>query len=132
MTIVETVTALVLFAMFITGACRVIVIQRQIMDKARDHYIAANIAKNQLEQIRNALDTGGYEQIFSMDEDRVSVDEKGDRYDNGKFRRTTAIRAVDADLAEAVITVELLDRVKMEFDGENAHLRSFIARPNDA
>ena len=128
MTIVETIVALVIFAVFISGAVKVIMAQRQVSDKARAHYTAINIAKNQIEQVRNTS-TQNYNQIISMAEDKVRVNKDGVPDDFGKFRRTTLILDTSTDdLFEIDVKVDIFDPISLEFKGENEHIKSYMAK----
>ena len=129
-TIVETIVALVIFAIFITGATRVIMAHRQVSDKARAHYTAINIAKNQIEQVRNTLETSDFSQLRNKEERSpgIQVDSKGEPSDVGKFMRVTEINKINDDLAEIVVTVQILNRTKLTFGTENSHLKSYLSR----
>ncbi|MDF7825192.1 hypothetical protein P4B35_14305 [Pontiellaceae bacterium B12227] len=102
---------------------------RQVTDKARAHYTAVNIAKNQIEQIRNTLTRIGYDQIFNNEEKEIQVAANGEVSNLGKFRRTTEITSVNDGMVEIVVTVEILDRKKLKFGKESEVLRTYLARP---
>ncbi|WP_372794649.1 hypothetical protein [Pontiella sp.] len=127
--LIETVVALSLLAVFIAGSCRTIVAHRKIVDKARAHYTAVNIAKNQVEQIRNTISSVGYDQIYNNAEKDIQVAYNGEVSDVGKFRRTTEVIQVDENLTEIVITVQIINRISLEFGTEKEVLRTYIARP---
>lgn len=128
-TMVETMVALAILATFITGAARVILTHRQLADKARAHYTAINIAKNQVEQVRN-MRRADYAQIFAMTENGVIVNAEGNHDSiNGKFRRTTTITA-DANndyRLDIDVLVEIKNPVTLGFEGEGEHLKSYMA-----
>ena len=50
--VVEVMIALSMFGLFTAGTCRMLVAHRKILDSARDHYIAANLAKDRIELAR--------------------------------------------------------------------------------
>ena len=127
--LVETVIALFLFAVFITGACKVLLAHRQLTDYARDHYTAVNIAKNQIEQIRNTMARAGYDQIYENGEQNIRVASDGEKNTDGTFRRSTTINKISEDMAEIVITVEIIDRRTRSFGSKSEMLRSYLARP---
>lgn len=127
-TIVETIVALVLFAMFITGATKVLMSHRQLTDKSRAHYIAINITKNRIEQVRN-MRRADYEQIGNMMESDTLVNAKSEITPNGKFRRTTKIHTTPVlGLLEIDVTVEIKNPITLQFSGENEHLKSYMAK----
>ncbi len=127
-TIVETLVALVLFATFIGGAGRVILSHRQVADQARHHYIAINVAKNQIEQVRH-LRSSDYQQIYDMQEENTRVNNEGETDEAGKFTRTTTINFINADLLEVVVTVNIQNPVTLTFD-ESETVQSYIAKLN--
>ena len=128
-TIVETIVALTILATFIAGAARVILAHRQLSDKARAHYTAINLAKNHIEQVRN-MRRADYAQIFAMTENGVPVNADGDPDSaNGKFRRTTII-TVDTNNIYRLgieVTVEIKNPITLAFEGENEHVKSYMA-----
>ena len=128
-TIVEVIVALVLFATFIAGAVKVILAQRQLSDKARAHYTAINLCKNQIELIRN-LRRSDYDQLLAMEEAGVRVNAEGIKDENGKFKRFTTITPDPNNdyRLEAAITVKIINPITLEFGNENEHLTSYISK----
>ena len=126
--IIETLFALGLLATFISGAGKSIMMTNQLSDTAQSHYTAINIAKNQIEQVRN-LRRAEFEQILALQESGIRVDENGRIDANGSFRRVTTITKDSHNdfLIEVYVKVEILDRVFRRFDGEHEELRSYIA-----
>ena len=131
MTIVETIVALVIFATFISGAVRLIMMQRQITDKARMHYTAINIAKNRVELVRN-MRTADYQQILAMEEAGSPIDQDGlpDNPLLSKFMRIT--RIIDdpnnAYRLEIEVEVKIRNPITLTFEGENEHIKSYMAQ----
>ena len=123
MTLVETLVALGLFAMFVAGMAGIVVMSRQVTDQARSHYQAINIAKNRLETTR----TFGFDEVGLFEEDEVRIDVDGSPDSDGRFRRTTVISNITPQLVQVMISVEMLDRISLEFEGEEEVLRSRIA-----
>lgn len=128
-TLVETVVSLFILALFIAGSCKTIIAHRKVVDKARAHYTAVNIAKNQIEQIRNTISRIGYDQISNNAESNIQVASDGEINNLGKFMRTTEIIKIDDGMSEIIVTVQIMDRIKLEFGKEQEVLRTFIARP---
>ena len=128
MSITETLIALAIFAIFIAGAGRVILAHRKLTDKARMHYIAVNIAKNQIEQVRN-MRRSDYDQISSMEEIDIPVDEDGVPDTSGVYRRTTTISTTSVpDLHDVEVTVEMMNPITLQFEGEEEQVKSFMAK----
>ena len=96
MTVVETVVALTIFAVFTTGACQLLLSHRKVSDMARAHYTAINIAKNRMELVR----TFDFGQVDDFLEDKVVVDASGVPDAVGNYRRTTEVSNVSSNLLE--------------------------------
>lgn len=126
--IIETLFALGLLATFISGAGKSIMMTNQLSDTAQGHYTAINIAKNQIEQVRN-LRRAEFEQILALQESGIRVDETGRIDPNGNFRRATTITKDSQNdfLIEVYVKIEILNRVSRSFEGEHEELRSYIA-----
>lgn len=127
-TLIESLFAIALLATFITGAGTTIVMTHKLSDKAQDHYTAINIAKNQLEQVRN-LRRSDYDQILALQETGTRIDETGGPDTHGLFRRTTTITIDSRNdyLIEVSVRVDLLNRISRRFEGEHEELKSYIA-----
>ncbi len=118
---VEALVAVVLFALFITGAAKMLLTHRQMTDMARAHYTAINIAKNRLELVR----TFNFDQRGDFTEDKVLINGIGQPDMNGNYRRTTEFIQVSSNIIEIVIDVDIKDRKTLQFDGQTESLRSF-------
>ncbi|MEE9367524.1 MAG: hypothetical protein V3V05_01540 [Pontiella sp.] len=121
--VVETMVALALLAFFITGSCKILFAQRKLADKSRGHYSAINIAKNRIELCR----TFEFGQMNDFVEQDVMVDLSGVADIDGKFRRSTALSVVSSNIVEMVVTVEIRNRMSLDFDGENEELSTYFA-----
>jgi type II secretory pathway pseudopilin PulG len=124
MTVIETVVALVIFALFTTGACKLLMSHRRVTDMARDHYTAINIAKNRLELVR----TFHFGQVDKFLEDDVIVDASGVPDMLGNYRRTTAVSNVSSNLLELTVTVDIRNRRTLAFNPANQQLSTYFAR----
>lgn len=120
---VEALISLVLFAIFITGGCKLLLAHRQITDMARAHYAAANIAKNHLELIRSF----DYSQRGNFSETDVLVNEIGIPDSNGRYRRNTEYTSVSSNIVEIMVTVDIMDRKQLAFTGRSESLKSYYA-----
>lgn len=121
-TLIEAVTALAIFGMSVGGACQLSLHTKMLGDQARWHYQSIGLAKNRMERIRVLP----FHQIEGCVEDRVRVDRNGVADEGGHFRRTTTVNSLGMELKEVQISVETLNRVTLEFDGEGQEVRSFI------
>ena len=123
MTIVETLVALGIFAVFSTGACKLLLSHRKISDMARAHYTAINIAKNRMELVR----TFDFGQVDDFIEDAVVVNSSGTPSTDGNYRRTTAVSNVSSNLMELTVTVDIRNRQTLIFNPANQQLNTYFA-----
>jgi type II secretory pathway pseudopilin PulG len=123
MTVVETLVALTIFAVFTTGACKLLMSHRQISDMARAHYTAINIAKNRLELVR----TFDFGQVDDFLEDKVVVDASGVPDSMGNYRRSTEVGNVSSNLLELTVTVDIRNRQTLVFNPANEQLSTYFA-----
>ncbi|MBN1558326.1 MAG: prepilin-type N-terminal cleavage/methylation domain-containing protein [Lentisphaerae bacterium] len=123
LTLVEVMVSIMIFAICIGGICWMMVMSKQLSDRARDHYLAANLAKNRIERGRT-LEFDSLDQ-FEMDE--VVVDAEGRPDGNGFFRLTTTVSNVNATLKEIVVEVDIRDRKTWGFEGEREEARTLYA-----
>jgi type II secretory pathway pseudopilin PulG len=121
--IVEMLVALVVFAIFVAGACKLLVSHRQMSDMARAHYTAVNIAKNRLELVRSFE----FGQVDGFLEDKVEVDASGAPAELADYRRSTSVIGVSSNIYELAVTVEIRDRKTLQFSGRQEELTTFFA-----
>ncbi|MCF7864854.1 MAG: prepilin-type N-terminal cleavage/methylation domain-containing protein [Kiritimatiellales bacterium] len=122
-TFIEALVAMSIFAIFITGACQLLVSHRKIMDMARDHYTAANIAKNRLELVR----TFDFDQIPQLTESAIVVNDAGIASTQGHFRRSTTVNTLNTNLYELAITVKIKDRKTLVFNETGETISTYVA-----
>jgi len=123
MTLVETMMALLIFAICISGICKLVLMSREAGDRARDHYTAVSIAKSRLERMRVAA----FGELATFAESDVIVDYAGSASANGHYQRTTTISDVMGTLKQATVAVGIRNRVTRRFDGsEEAATTYFV------
>jgi len=127
-TIVETMVALTIFAVFTTGACKLLLSHRKVTDMARAHYTAINIAKNRMELVR----TFDFGQVDDFLEDKVVVDASGLPSTEGNYRRSTAVRIVSSNLLELTVTVDLRNRQTLAFTPAKEQVSTYFAKYLDS
>lgn len=125
--VIESLIALVVFALFITGASKLLMVHREITDMAQSHYQAANIAKNRLELIRSFE----FEELDRFAEDDVLINSYGIPDSSGRFRRSTTYSNAESNLVELVVAVEIMDRKTLAFNGRNETLKGYFAIHNE-
>lgn len=123
LTLVEVVIALFLFATVIGGMCQLMVNVKKTSDQARDHYVAINVAKNQIERAR----TFPFERLVDLAESGTVVDHNGAPDANGRYRRIVQINPVASNKVELLLTVDIRNRLTGHFDGESENLQTYIA-----
>lgn len=126
MTIVESMVALVILALFITGTCQLLMSHRQVSDMARGHYTAINIAKNRMELVR----TFDFDQVHNFQENNMVVDSSGLADPDGLYRRSTEFSPVGANnnLIELTVTVDIRNRQTLQFNPANEVLKTYFAK----
>jgi type II secretory pathway pseudopilin PulG len=122
--VVEVMVALTIFGIFTAGTCQLLVSHRKILDSARDHYIAANLAKDRIELAR----TFEFEQVPGLAESALVVDESGIASSLGHYRRTTTVTALSTNLYELAITVDIQNRKTLVFSPAEQSVTTYIAK----
>ncbi len=122
-TLTETMVSLLVLGVFITGTAKILMAHQQLSDTAREHYSAINIAKNRIELVR----TFEFGQVNDFLETDTTVDHSGAPDIEGRFRRSTTRALVSSNLIEMAVTVEIRDRITLEFDGESEKLTTYFA-----
>lgn len=123
-TFVEAMVAMAIFAIFSAGTCKLLMAHRQTLDSARDHYIAANIAKNRLELVR----TFDFEQIPQLTETPIRIDNSGIPAAAGNFLRETDITILSTNLLQLAISVKIQNRKTLAFDGAEQILNTYVSK----
>ncbi|MCF7848660.1 MAG: hypothetical protein K9M45_07420 [Kiritimatiellales bacterium] len=121
--LVETFMAVVIFSMFSTGVCQLVFYHRKMLDTARAHYTAVNIAKNRLERLRSVE----FDQIPDFSELQIPVNASGRPETGTPYRRSTTVTTVSTNLYQLDVTVEIQDRETLAFGGSEEKLVSFFS-----
>ena len=122
--IVETMMALVILAVFIAGSSKILLAQRKLTDKAREHYAAINVAKNRIELCR----TFEFGQMADFLERDIVVDHNGVSDTDGHFRRSTMMTPISSNMVEMVVVVEIQNRMSLNFEGEKEELKTYFTQ----
>ena len=123
-TLIEAIVAALIFALFIGGTCLVVMSSRQVSDTARFHYSAINIGKNRLERGTELT----YDSLPLLEESDVLIDGTGSPDVDGMYRRSTMVNDVATNLREIVVSVEIMDRKTLTFDGESETIQTYHAK----
>lgn len=122
--LVEVMIALTIFGIFAAGSSKMLVSHRKILDSARDHYIAANLAKDRIELAR----TFEFDQVPQLSEYALIVDESGIASSAGHYRRTTTVTTVQTNLYRVAITVDIQNRKTLIFSPAEQSVTTYIAK----
>lgn len=122
--IIEVMIALVVFATFAVGTCKLLISQRKVLDMARDHYVAANLAKSRMELAR----TFEFEQLPELAEEKILLDESGIPNVHGNYRRTTKITNLSSNLYEMAIIVDIKNRRTLEFAPAEQTINTYVSK----
>ena len=124
---VEVMIALLVLGLAVAGMYRVAIMANRTSSQARNHYLAVNIAKNRLEQIK-ARD---FSQIGRFVDSAVVVDMSGQPSLDGEFQRTTSVSNVGTGRVEVVVTVGIRDRATGSFLGESEFVSTQLTEFQD-
>lgn len=128
-TLIETVVAVSILMLFISGICGLALYAKQLSDQAGDQYRAVNIAKNRIERARNS----DFALITGFTESNTRVNGNGSPDSEGLYRRTTTVTedpfsAGNSNLVQVAVQVNILDRKDLDFTGGTVSLQTYIAR----
>ena len=122
-TIVETVISIVMLMMVMAGAYKIITTTASLNRVVRNHYVAANLAKNRLERARNFP----YADLSMLAESQVVVNDNGVPNTDGRFRRTTAVNTNHAVGVTAItVTVDIKNLRSGIFGTESEDISSLF------
>ncbi len=122
-TLIEVLVAIVILALCIGGLSQLFVNVRQLSQMSRSHYIAVNIAKNRIERAK----TLKYSDLYLLQEKDGIVNSSGVPDPDGEFKVNTQISQVNSNLKEVVVSVEIKNRLTLEYDGEKEEARTYFA-----
>jgi len=128
-TLIETVVAVSILMLFISGICGLALYAKQVSDRAGDQYRAVNIAKNRIERARNS----DFALITGFAESNTRVNGNGSPDSDGFYRRTTVVTedpfsAGNSNLVQVAVQVNTLNRKSLDFTGGTVSLQTYIAR----
>jgi len=123
MTLVEVVLAVVLLSLVMAGSYLLVSRAAATSRAARNHYVAAVIAKDRLERARNFE----YDDLHLLAEDKVVVDDTGLPDPDGNFRRTTIVTTNYApNLTKIKVIVEVRNPRTGKFDAGEESVASLF------
>lgn len=132
MTLLETVMAVTIFGLSIAGMVRLFSQAKMLTDSTRDRYVAANLAKNQMERLGSINFSILYDMGLSNGVPDEEIDETGNPSDNdsqNRFRRTTTITNRASNLVEIIVRVDIKSRYKDLFlTNHSEEMRTYFAQ----
>lgn len=123
-TFVEAIIAVAILALFSTGASKLLVSHRKLLDMARDRYTAGNLAKNRLELVR----TFDFEQIPEMEEIGIRIDDNGVPSIDGNFLRITSVSPLNTNLYELAVSVKIKNRKTLAYGPAEEVINTYVAK----
>lgn len=121
-TIVEVIMALMIFGVCVAGLSGLAMSIHTGSDIARDHYVAANLAKNRLERAKSTTFT----QLSTLAENGTVVDVNGTPSAAGNYRRQTTVTTISPTLQEVTVNVWIRNRVSRRFEPAVENVKSYI------
>jgi Tfp pilus assembly protein PilV len=127
----EAMIALLLFGVFIAGACRLLVVSRESVSRASDNTAAVAMAHGRLERLQT-FDFSQLLNMINMPGAFDYMDEHGGVIggaDDGmvRFRMTNSVTQVKDNLVMVTVSVDIRDRITLEWDGDGQALTTMIA-----
>lgn len=115
-TLAEAVISTALLVLVIGGSYSLISRSQALIYSARNHYIAVNISRARLERIRNFA----YDQLITLSETNIVVNDSGVPLSSGYFRRTTSVVTnYQPGLTKIEVRTDIRNQKSLEFTGEN-------------
>ena len=123
MTIIETIIALAILAITVTGACRILVATWRLADRATDQRIATQILQNRIEK----LQLSEFDDLDMWAVDKLVVDDIGQPDVSGHYRLSTSIEHTYTNMVKITVGVEVLNRKTLEFTAGGDKLSIYLS-----
>lgn len=122
-TLIEAIISSMLLALVIAGSYSLVNRSSALIRSGRDHYVAINIARSKLERIRNFQ----YDQLYTLSESNVVVNDSGTPASDGLYRRTTAVYTnYSPGLTKVEVRVDIADQRTLRFQGNSESVASLF------
>ena len=126
---VEVVVSVVLLSLVVAGSYKLITQAARLNRTARNHYVAANLAKNRIEHARNYA----FADLPLLRESKVLVNAQGATETAGPFRRSTLVNTnFGYKLTEFTVIIEIRNSLSGQFQGEEQRIASLFTDYSDA
>jgi hypothetical protein len=122
-TLVEAVISSVLLVLVIGGSYSLVTRSQSLIYAARNHYVAVNIARARLERSRDFA----YDQLSTLTETNIVVNDSGVPNSTGYFRRsTTVITNYQPGLTKIEVRTDIRNSKTLEFKDDNESVASLF------
>ncbi len=119
---VETLLALMILAVGIAGASRLIAMTMKLSDLSTEKTTSVQLAVNRIEK----MDMAGFDDLPAWTVGDLVCDGQGNPSRHGNFRISTEVAYVQTNLAEIVIQVATRNRISLEFDKSPEQITSYL------
>lgn len=127
MTLVETMIAVLILGMFMSGVFALILQSIQSTNAGREHYAALVLCKNRLETAY----TFGFDRLTSLRETATVCDGNGAANPDGRYRRRTEVTtsySSKANLTDVRVIVTIWDRKANAFSNNFVEVQSLFTK----
>lgn len=122
-TMVEAVISIALIVLVLGGSYALVSQSTRGIYAARNHYVAINISRARIERVRNFP----YDQLPTLTETNIVVDDSGVPISSGYFRRTTLVDTnYQAGLTKIEVRTDIRDAKTLTFKGDNESVASLF------
>lgn len=114
-TLVEAIISTILLILVIAGSYTLIARVQALIHSSRNHYVAINLSRAQLERARNFA----YDQLYLLSETNIVINDSGTPYSEGYFRRTTTIQTnYQPGLTKLEVRTDIRNQKTLLFSGD--------------
>ncbi len=121
-TLVEVLVSMIILAVGIAGAARMVMATRQFSDVASEKYAAVNLAKSRFEQ----MSMSNLDDLPSWSISNVVSNAQGRPDPDGNFRVNTVVNYIQTNLAEIVIQVYTRNHMTRQFDHAPEQITTYL------
>lgn len=122
-TLVEAVISTVLLVLVIGGSYSLVNRSQALIYSARNHYVAINISRARLERARNFA----FDQLQTLSESNVVVNDSGVPSSDGYFRRTTlVVTNYQPGLTQIDVRTDIRNSKTLQFVGDYENVASLF------
>ena len=121
--LVETLVAMIILALGITGAVKLVLTSQKLSDISSEKYDSVNLAKSRFEQMGMA----DVSDLSSWETSNMVCNVQGRPDPNGNYRINTMVTYINTNLAKVVIQVYIRNHVTREFDHSPEQITTYMS-----